>query len=652
MANRRNDRWRALAVGLVTFAAVVWPSVATATSLLNPTLVRQSSVVTLNKDGSGQLTVVMATGGSNGDHDDADLSVYPMIHTRSDLTPIIDGVGAQGLPISSTDSFRLDCRVNGNATINVTVSEHAGPAAKSCGATPQLVLNCRALACSGVYPLGITTSNGPDTVTIWSLLSVSATTVTSPVGVSWILDSNPVNATVTTRETNALRTLARFPNATFTIGVNYQGISRVFFSSTAKAASYRHELGVTLAPTRHGLIDATPSSINFAALTEHHIAGDVVNQTRLATNLVDQFTSKPRGQALALTGATSPADLTSLGTAHVHEVVLPDDALQAPLSSSLFWGTPFRLYNTPRSLVAVSTDTPLAALAEDGSIAPGLRATLTLGELALLHFEQPYATTMRTAVVDVPLGDVGSTYLSTLFNGLRDDSLVHTAALGSLFKTSSIGANNYPSYQALAANHVASWSLENAKSASMIDLDLQSFGQSITSLSPTTGIEVQVLDAERTQRAANRQLELNRARDNLQNALSDFHIDDTTITLAGSGATLPLTMTSTANYTISGWLSLSAPNVSFPEANPVHITLSSSTGTVRVPAYIHGPGNFTLVVQFLSNDRRLVIADGAIQVRTTTSSTVGYLLTGGAVFVIALWWWRTTRRRTKGRHAR
>ena len=66
---------------------------------------------------------------------------------------------------------------------------------------------------------------------------------------------------------------------------------------------------------------------------------------------------------------------------------------------------------------------------------------------------------------------------------------------------------------------------------------------------------------------------------------------------------------------------------------------------------MHGSGNFTLDVAYLSQDRHTVITRTAIQVRSSATSLVGYLLTAGALLVIAMWWWRTARRSRSGRHA-
>jgi hypothetical protein len=164
---------------------------------------------------------------------------------------------------------------------------------------------------------------------------------------------------------------------------------------------------------------------------------------------------------------------------------------------------------------------------------------------------------------------------------------------------------------------------------------------------------VAVLQSERLESAGMRQRALNKVSASVSRILGQFHIDDTTITLAGAGAgaTLPVTLTSTAPYSVTGFLSLSAPNVQFPVIN-VPVTISTSTEEVPVAAVIGGTGNFTLQVRFVTTNRDVVIATGAIQVRSTSTSVVGYAITALALIVIGLWWYQTSRRRPRGKHAR
>jgi hypothetical protein len=96
---------------------------------------------------------------------------------------------------------------------------------------------------------------------------------------------------------------------------------------------------------------------------------------------------------------------------------------------------------------------------------------------------------------------------------------------------------------------------------------------------------------------------------------------------------------------------LSGSHVRFPAGHLIPTTIDASTDSLRVPAIAAGSGNFTLDVRLLSSNRQLVLASAAIQVRSTSTSVVGWVLTVIAMLVIALWWWRTARKKTRARHA-
>ncbi len=652
MLARRTNRWWVLGVILLPLILATGSGLAEGAESWNPTLLHQSPVAVIGSHGTGQFGLSLRTNGTNGAGDAADLFLYPMLRARSQLAPIIAGTGATGLPLASTGRFALDCQRGGVATFAVTVGVRAGTGATTCAhAAPYLNLGCGSGACSGVYPLAITTSNGQTTSTIWSLVAVTATPVASPVNLALIVRSNPATTAATTKETAALRALSGFASTPLTIAVDYRGISRVLFSPSTSSANYRSALAHALAPAPHALVNAPPPSIDFAALSPR-LLSDVTSQSRLATILVSQFSNKFPSPEVVLSGAVTPAGLSALAAVRVNDVVLPDTSLTVAPSGTLGWGTPFGVVGASGAVVGVATDTPLRTLAEDAAIAPGLRAALTLGELSMLHFQAPYASVTRTVFLDADLTHLAPSYLTSLLTGLHTDPLVNAVGLSGQFAPARVGANGYPSLRTLAPVSAPAWTSNNLTTTVGLEENLRSFSQSISSLQPTTPLQVDTLYAERMQPAADRQEELADARDGLTNQTSAFHVDDDTITLAGSGTPLPVTLTSSANYHATGWLELSAPGVSFPEGSANLVTMSASTYSVRVPANFEGSGNFTLNVRFVTLDRRMDIAIGVIQVRSTVTSPVGYVLTGGALVVIALWWWRTSRRRVRGRHAK
>jgi hypothetical protein len=181
---------------------------------------------------------------------------------------------------------------------------------------------------------------------------------------------------------------------------------------------------------------------------------------------------------------------------------------------------------------------------------------------------------------------------------------------------------------------------------------VNSFGQAVTSNVVESELHVAVARSEVTGNPDARQLAITRATAALNAQLSDFSIDAGPITLAGPGTSLPITIISRANYTVTAVVHLITDRLVFPKGKSLVVTLDSPTKSLRVATVNHQGGSLTLQVVVTTPDSAVVLARAAIQVRIAGTSVVGYLLTIASLLVLALWWWRTYRRRSKGQHAR
>jgi hypothetical protein len=614
-------------------------------------LVHQDPVALLDLNGEANIAVALHTGGVNGDEDALDVAIYPLVSTRSALAAIVSGIGISAQPLSETGDFPLNCRRAGVASLTLTITEFTQPANTTCGqAQPDLALNCHSANCDGVYPVAYRVTNGHQLRTIWSLVAVTSSAVSHPVGLAWILRSNPGTRSAITRETAALEVVAANSSVPLTVAANYSGIAQVNFALNHTAASFRSAMARALRSTHHELTDAPPPSVDFGSLRAHGFAADVVAQAHYGSSLVRQFTGKGPKGPVVLSGSINVSDLRALGASGRHEVVVTDDALSVAPSQTLQWGTPFRVSGVGNSVTAVSADEQLGRLSQS-SLSPGLRSALLLGTLALLHFQAPFAHSTRVAVVESPLAKIGASFISDVLAGLRIDPLVRAVSLNHDLSSSLIGANGYPSERSLHSSAPAIWTHSDTTSAALVDAYVSDFSASISSATPIVPLRTATLLAELKNVPGGRSHALAVVSELLAQQLRSFRIVNTTITLTGSGAPLPITITSSAGYSVTGVLSLSAPDVSFPDGNRSPITLDTATRAVRVPANIHGSGNFTLVVELLSTRGNLVLAHGAIQVRSTATSALGYILTFVALGVIVVWWYRTTRRRSRGLHA-
>jgi hypothetical protein len=394
------------------------------------------------------------------------------------------------------------------------------------------------------------------------------------------------------------------------------------------------------------LVASPPGDIDYAGLNANGLSSEVAQQVD-ASAVVMGVKPSP---FVALSAKTSLADLSALSGAGVRDVVIPENDLRTPPSQTLTWGAPFRASSSSTTLLA-TTDQPLSSLTTNSSLSPGLASALFMGTLAFLHFEAPYASSVRTLIVPSSLNSLRSNFVSDIETSLRANPFVKAVGLSSVFSKSLVGTNSAPSVRALAASPNSSWSNTNYTNLLQLTYNTTSFSQAASATQPTDALLVARLSSEIMGSSAQRQYLINQATNVLTAQLAKFKVNEGSITLAGSGTSLPITLTSSATYSVTGVIKLVSSHLHAGKKNLV-ISLSPPTKSLRVPANVTGSGSFTLQVLFTTPDGKLIIAKGALQVRNAPTSIVGYALSIGSLFVIALWWWRTHRRSSKGRHAR
>ncbi len=652
MLDRTVTWWRALGVVLVVLVGLTWPTYAGANTSWHPELLHQGAVLTLHGSEPSAFDVALRTGGHNGDDDSVSLTLYAPLTSRSQLTSIINQSGSPTSSLSTTGSFPLNCRSGGVARFNVSVGEGAGNAQSTCGgAVPYLTLGCSGATCDAVYPLSYTVTNGSASTTLWSLLTITTHAHPLAVNVAWVFITNPARRSLVP-ETNALRALSKFDTAALTIGANYHGLASATYATTNNAVIYRHALRDVMSPTAHSLLASVPPDSDLAALSRHGLSDDLVSQSNFGTTLATQITNRSPDAPVILNGGTTAGDLTALARIGENDVVLSDTSLTNDPANSLTWGEPFRVTSAAPTVLAVATDTPLANLASDSSLTPGLRSALTLGTLSLLHYQAPFAPAPRTVIIDLPLSHLNPAFARDLFAQMTNDPVATPVTLSNVFSVSLLGANGYPTQATL--RHVSSpaWTTQNVSTAAELSNNLSSYTDAVSDPGVTAPLQADVLSAEQRGPAALRQARFAAAQAHFQKILNSFKIDQSTITVTSTGTSLPITITSTAPYTVSGFLILHAPHVVF-SPNDIPLSLDSSTKSLRVSTTFTGShsGDFALTAEFQTPNARLIITQGVIQVHTVQTSVIGYALTGGAMAIIALWWLRTIRRSSKGRHA-
>jgi hypothetical protein len=268
-----------------------------------------------------------------------------------------------------------------------------------------------------------------------------------------------------------------------------------------------------------------------------------------------------------------------------------------------------------------------------------------------LHFEAPDAASSRTVVILAPVAQTSVKFLNDVLHGFAANPFVTLATLAPSFDTTLVGTNGAPATRALVAPPTSKWSSQNVSSLSSLVDNVNAFSQAVKSSNLGNDLEVATEASEITGAPRPRQAAINAAANALHGQLANFRVDPSTITLAGSGTSIPITLFSHAHYTVVANVHLLTDQITFPKGDNVPIKLDSPTKSVRV-ATSGNNGSATLQVIVTTPNNRLVLARAAIQVRITGTSIVGYFLTIASLLVLAFWWVRTYRRRPKGRHAR
>jgi hypothetical protein len=649
MFHRLSSWWRALGVVLFSLASLVWPSSAGALGAAPSfSVTHQDASTTLSAHGVARFHL----GLSFAAHFRGTLSValYPHAVTRSALDPVISGAGLTGAPLATTRAVALDCAPQRTQTFTVSLSSRATPTSEPCGAGAlDAHLACHASACDGVYPLLLTVREGALFRQEWSLIAIEASHVTRPLSLVWISTVGPSAWSHPVRAVRSLDALAS-QNLPLTLGLDYRTLNSALQASASHANSWRTALAHALANPLHRAVAAPPSSIDFGGLDANGLSTQVALQLSLTSDLLTALNGRFIDSPLVLSGSPSLASVLALARVGVRDVVVPETALSVVPSSTLTWGAPFRVGGA--SLTALATDDPLERLAFDTAIEPGRRAAMALAMLAFLHFEAPNAPAARNVVMATPLTYTSPAFLDQFLSGLAHNPFVHAASLTPSFDPTLVATNGAPATRALARGAEAPWSTHNVDSLRTLIGAVTSYANAVASSPISQGLRVAVASAEVIGPASERQGLITRASDSLARQLDQFSIDPSTITLAGTGSALPVTLFSRAPYPVTVAVHFAAEGLRFPNGATMAVTLNAPATSLRVPIGNSHANSATLQISLSTPNGQLELARAAIQVRIAGASLVGYLLTLASLAVLAVWWWRTLRHRRRGRHAR
>ena len=627
---------------------MAWPTVARADATASFTLLHQDAVATVSSKGTSHFSLTLTASASSR----ARVSIYPRVIDRSQLAPIVADTGVTGKALGTTSTFALKCEVHGKYKLTVNLySKRPGSVRRSCAPTPRLHLPCPSLRCDGVYPLRIQVTTDGATSTQWSLLAVQSTRVDQALRVDVVETMDPNALVHANRSVAVLHLLAQHPSSAITLSADYRLLNTLLHPGATNTI-FHTELRKALVSPLHEAVDAPPANIDFGGLAVHGFGDEVRQQLSLSATLLKSLTSRDVTTPVLINGTPSLQSLRALKRLGVSEVVLPEADLKVAPSTTLNWGAPFHVVGAG-SLTALSTDGPLSTLYADTAISAGRRAALTLGTLAFLHFEAPNAPAARTVVIEAPIAESPVGFLKDILNGFASNPFITLATLTPSFESSLVATNGAPATRPILDPHVnTKWSQHNVASLRTLVVQVNSYAAALRSTDIGNDLEVAMEASEITGTPGVRQVGIDAAALALRGQLSNFSVDPSTITLAGSGTSIPITLTNHAPYTVMADVHLLTDELTFPKGNDVPVSLDQPTKSVRVATSSSKGNSLTLQVVVTTPNNHLVLARAAIQVRIASTSIVGYVLTIASLLVLAYWWLRTYRKRPKGRHAR
>ena len=587
--------------------------------------------------------------------DDASVAtvLYPRITTRSAFQATL-ATAPNGAGLDRTPATPLRCfatKAEGIHVLRISLANGQprrlpGSASPQCRnvAPPSWALPCAAGSCSGVFPVVVTTSSpGERARSFTTFLTLTAAQPGTKLHAAVIFTVQP-GVSQRSAATELVRTVSGaggggtllYAPAT----VTHEDSSAVHGPLVAALAAARASRGTQVLASTFVPVDA-------GGLESAGLGSELVRQRSRAASASQAAGLGGDGAAGTwVAQGTVTGDLTgALQRIGVGEVVVSDTVFSPPLEATSSWGQPFTLATGSGSATAMATDEGLAKHLAAARREPRLAAYQLLADLAFLHYEEPYAQDPRGAIALDPGGaPLSSTFASTVLHGLQGNPVVQGETLRGLFA-------HVPSATGQAANrHLtlpsSSYGPTLARSVATTRARLQSLrGAAEGSPAELAAVNDQLLAAQRSTLSpalrANRVAATNAAVDA---QLGSVQVSSGTITLTARTGTIPITITSSLGYPITGTLTFTSDKLAVASATSRPFTISRSTHAIRVGVRARTTGDLPLEVRFTAPDG-LLIASGTITVRSTATSKVGIVITLAAAGVLALWWLRSHRRR-------
>jgi len=644
--------------GPVTFVSAKTPAV---------TLTGQTATVLATASDQSPFSIdLQANPGAPGSLS-VSTQLYARLTTRSGLVAALSSSGPSN-QIAQTNALAFSCLPSSpkggvQLRIDVVTSSATTPTlAGGCtGSTkpPTYNLRCttRTGSCNGVYPVAVSVTSDTGIVTKFvTLMTYIERPAAQPLRVAMALR---LDTTSTATQVSDLgRALKAYPQIASDSFITATAQQQLATTASGKDALSQFAAGITANPTLHETPRVPYVGIDPGALLASGLQGDITAQVKRSEEISASH-SLPTGVLDAGWFASAPVTsttTTALAGAGFSHLILPDSSLAQPVTPSLNWGQPFKLSPGNSNVTALAIDSILSSQMVAGN-QPVLAAQRLLGDMAFLYFERPSLIAPQGVVAVTPSNWAPTpAFLSALFDGLSANPVVTSSTLSSLFSQLKVGGNGAPQTRALASSapsapwpssQISSYQGEQQRQGAFASA-VQNGASTLSSLSDTL-FDVENSALSDTSRGSS----LTTAASALNDQLAKIQISGGDITLTSLDGTIPITLTSSAPYSVSGTLQVTSTQLSFPDGATFQEVLDRSTKSVRVVVHAKTAGALPLTTSLMTPQGNLSLASQTITVRVTQSSIVGVLLSVGAILVLAAWWVRTwLKKRSRPRGAR
>jgi len=632
---------RALGATFIVGLSMMWGNAPAGATTTRPHLLAQAAVVPLTRQGNGVLPLSFRVDGSSNDGASVSITLFRALKSRGAVTSVINGADLNLRVIDATGNIDLSCRTNGIATFDVGIGTWSRTATPCGGAKPVLQAHCR-LGCVGVYPIRYTVQTSGGRRDLWSLVTLTSGSAHSATSVALIAKSSPTTPVFRQKEAVALQALSQ-RDADSAISLSYPDAVNVNFAPGGVAEEWRSALTYYLSSSLHHLVPLGPAAADYGALRSVGLGTEIPRHFDVTSALVAAGTGITTGtSAVAINGALTPRSIDAMALHGRRRIVVSESTLRSATSSGIHWGVPFHASRTTRGSLLVSTDSGLSERSQDHSLEPARRVAVLLGEMALLRSQHPQKMGSQNIVVSTSLRLAGPRFLGLFIDEVRHTNLFKFVSPDDLFTTSRPGANGAPEYRKLNNFTGAQWQPSDIRDVAKLASDSNSLRSAFSSPQPLLRAEAARLAAEVP--ISNRRTAIDVAQRQFAGELGQFSVDQSTITVTGGSSSIPITVTSGADYAFTGVLHVTSDRLELPGGRNFPITLSTPITTTQVP--ISGTSGTSAFVRItlMTADQRVVITSGTVQVRYASASIVGYVLSAGSLLIIAWWWWRTSRR--------